>query len=189
MYDDILRTIIKDTNTISDIMLDLLVELPELFKVSDYETVKTLVVDFVCNPRTIYSNGQPSRIFVKVIRRNLPKGTKSESSRLAESLRTKARNAVKGSASDEFLFILGCSIEELREYVEVQFSEGMNWDNYGVDGWHIDHIAPLCSFNLTDPEEVKLASYFKNLRPLWARDNSAKSKHDKKLSIRKKRKT
>ena len=73
---------------------------------------------------------------------------------------------------------LGCSIEELRTYLEAQFSPGMSWDNYGK--WHIDHIRPLHSFDFGSPAGKGLerrlheAWNFSNLRPLWASENIAK---------------
>jgi hypothetical protein len=69
---------------------------------------------------------------------------------------------------------LGCSQEELKVYLESLFQPGMSWDNYGRDGWHIDHIRPLASFDLTDPKQFRQACYYKNLQPLWAEDNLKK---------------
>lgn len=69
---------------------------------------------------------------------------------------------------------LGCSIEHLKQHLESQFSAGMTWENYGKTGWHVDHIVPLSAFDLTNPEQVKLACNFKNLQPLWAVDNLKK---------------
>lgn len=70
---------------------------------------------------------------------------------------------------------LGCSIADLRIYLEAKFSEGMNWDNHGTYGWHIDHIIPLSSFDLGDTEQFKQAVNYRNLQPLWAEDNLTKS--------------
>lgn len=68
--------------------------------------------------------------------------------------------------------ILGCSYEEAVRRIESLFSEGMTWDNYGLKGWHIDHIRPLSSFS---ENELHLANKIENLQPLWAEDNLKKS--------------
>jgi DNA/RNA endonuclease G (NUC1) len=51
----------------------------------------------------------------------------------------------------------------------------MNWENYGKNGWHIDHIIPCASFDLTDPKQQKNCFHYTNLQPLWAADNIRKS--------------
>jgi hypothetical protein len=48
--------------------------------------------------------------------------------------------------------LLGCTISELITYLQSKFLPGMSWENYGRKGWHIDHIRPLSSFDLTDVE-------------------------------------
>jgi hypothetical protein len=50
--------------------------------------------------------------------------------------------------------------------------------------YHIDHIKPLCSFDLTNPEEVKKAMAPDNFRWLLAKDNLHKISEDRKMSIR-----
>lgn len=51
----------------------------------------------------------------------------------------------------------------------------MSWDNYGYRGWHIDHIKPCSSFNLSDIKEQKKCFHYSNMQPLWWKDNIAKS--------------
>lgn len=68
--------------------------------------------------------------------------------------------------------LLGCSIQELKIHIEKKFQEGMKWDNRGE--WHIDHIKPCASFDLTKESEQKLCFHFSNLQPLWATDNIKK---------------
>jgi hypothetical protein len=70
---------------------------------------------------------------------------------------------------------LGCSIEELKTYIESKWQPGMNWTNYGLHGWHIDHIRPLSSFDVTKKSEQTRAIHYTNLQPLWAIDNLHKS--------------
>lgn len=70
--------------------------------------------------------------------------------------------------------LIGCTNNELKKYLESQFRDGMNWRNYGFKGWHIDHIKPCASYNLTDPEQQKACFHYSNLQPLWWYENNAK---------------
>jgi hypothetical protein len=67
----------------------------------------------------------------------------------------------------------GCSPDELRQHLESQWMPGMSWDNKGE--WEIDHIRPLASYDLTDPEQYAKAAHYTNLQPLWKEDNRRKS--------------
>lgn len=78
----------------------------------------------------------------------------------------------KTKKSSPTLELLGCDIQTVRHHLEQQFVDGMSWDNYGK--WHIDHIIPIASFDLTKPEQQKLAFNYKNLQPLWALENLKK---------------
>ena len=87
--------------------------------------------------------------------------------------RVRVYDALKGirkSAKTETL--LGCSYDFFRGYIEGKFVENMGWDNIGK--WHIDHIRPLSSFDLTDIEQQKQAFHYTNQQPLWAIDNLKK---------------
>jgi len=70
--------------------------------------------------------------------------------------------------------LLGCSIEQLKQHLEKQFTKGMTWKNYGK--WHVDHIKPCCQFDLTKPSEQKNCFNYKNLQPLWAGENLSKKR-------------
>lgn len=69
---------------------------------------------------------------------------------------------------------LGCSIKKLVAHIESQLTIGMTWDNYGE--WHIDHIKPLCTFDLSKEKEIKTAFNYNNLRPLWAEENLSRKR-------------
>ena len=76
---------------------------------------------------------------------------------------------------DTSMKLFGCSAEVLKKHLEAQFTDGMTWDNYGIHGWHIDHIKPCASFDLTLDEEQRKCFHYSNLQPLWAEDNWKKS--------------
>lgn len=99
--------------------------------------------------------------------------------RAARNLRKRLKKQLdKGFRNGPTISMLGCTIIEFRDYIAKQFDQDMTWDNYGE--WHLDHIKPVCSFDLTDTEQVALINHYSNLRPLWAVDNIAKSLEDSK---------
>ncbi|MDD2820123.1 MAG: hypothetical protein PHW29_02555 [Flavobacterium sp.] len=79
-----------------------------------------------------------------------------------------------GTKSAKTLELLGCSIKEARIHIEKQFREGMQWENHGIKGWHIDHIIPCSSFDLTKNEDQNKCFHYTNLQPLWAEENLRK---------------
>jgi len=96
--------------------------------------------------------------------------------RLARGLRRQLSDALKRRGARKFgrtFELVGCSPAELRAYLEARFLPGMTWENRRA--WHIDHILPLASFDLTRPKEQRRAFHFTNLQPLWGRDNLRKS--------------
>jgi len=98
--------------------------------------------------------------------------------KLLRSIRTRILKALKRNPkSKSTIKLLGCSIEECWQHLESKFQPGMTKENHGK--WHIDHIKPCISFDLTDPEQQKICFHYTNLQPLWAEDNLKKgAKYD-----------
>ena len=69
--------------------------------------------------------------------------------------------------------LVGCTIDELKQHLESQFDEGMTWENHGL--WHIDHIIPCCSFDLTKKIDQQVCFNWSNLQPMWGEENLSKS--------------
>jgi hypothetical protein len=90
---------------------------------------------------------------------------------LRESLR-QALRAQNGSKQEGVLTYLGCSVQEFKRHLSSLFKPGMTWGNHG--DWHIDHLSPCASFDLTDPGQRRLCYHYTNLQPLWAGDNHRK---------------
>jgi len=95
--------------------------------------------------------------------------------KLACSVREKTCKAIKyGYKHKKTLELLGCNIKQLKKHLEQQFEKGMTWDNWGRYGWHIDHIIPIASFDLTKEDEQEKCFHYTNLQPLWATENLKK---------------
>jgi hypothetical protein len=96
--------------------------------------------------------------------------------RTATNLRIRVSSSVKrGTKNGSAVRDLGCTIPEFIVYIESKFRPGMTWENYGVHGWHYDHITPLSWFDLTNREQCLTAFHYTNYQPLWAKDNQCKS--------------
>lgn len=109
---------------------------------------------------------------------------KWENNRLATDINYKLHKTLSGRIREELNgkrkktdrteLLLGCTIEELKVFIQEQFQDGMTWDNWETNGWHIDHRIPLSWFNLENENCRKLAFNYKNLQPLWGADNLRK---------------
>lgn len=105
--------------------------------------------------------------------------------KLRHNLRKRIWAVLKGIyKSDKTMVLVGCNASELKKYLESKFTEGMTWSNYGngwngkgMKEWHIDHIKPCSSFDLSNPYEQLKCFNYTNLQPLWAIDNLIKGDH------------
>ena len=89
------------------------------------------------------------------------------------NLRTRIRAVLKGKCKSlSTMILIGCEIDYLLYHLQSQFTKGMDWDNHGE--WHIDHIRPCASFDLSKESEQHKCFNYKNLQPLWAKDNLSK---------------
>ncbi|NBX97565.1 hypothetical protein EBQ81_01710 [bacterium] len=95
--------------------------------------------------------------------------------KIKDNLRRRINYAItNGKKATNTTDLLGCSLEEFRIYIENLWLDGMSWKNYGMFGWHLDHIIPCASFDLSDPEQQKKCFHYSNVQPLWAKDNWSK---------------
>lgn len=94
--------------------------------------------------------------------------------RLKESIRTRIYNGLKDGKDRSTEQYIGCNIQEYKFYLESLFTPEMSWDNYG-EYWEIDHIKPICKFNLLNEEEMYECFHYKNTQPLTKPENREKS--------------
>lgn len=151
----------------SDIIFAIFCQLVIINIINDYATKEEYC-------QTVISVKQQA---IKEFIQNKPKKNvkNSEQWKAATRLRSQLRLLVKNiSQSKRIIKLMGCDHQTLRQHLEKQFLPNMSWENYGRHGWHIDHIRPCKSFDLTIPEEQCKCFHYTNLQPLWAKDNHSK---------------
>jgi hypothetical protein len=100
--------------------------------------------------------------------------------KLASNIRGRISKLIKrGDKSQHSFELVGCTVEELKLWLESGFEEGMSWDNWGKSKigeckWQIDHIIPVTWFDLSDSEQQKRCFHYTNLQPMWWLDNIRK---------------
>jgi len=119
--------------------------------------------------KTYYSTYKKELIAANTVYQR-KKRREDQNYRIAGRLRSRLWHVIRdnqkvGSAVRD----LGCSFGQFRLYIENQFEPGMTWDNYGE--WHLDHVQPLASFDLTDRSQFLTACNWLNYQPLWAKEN------------------
>lgn len=77
--------------------------------------------------------------------------------------------------------LIGGSLEVFRQHIESLWLPGMTWETWSPKGWHIDHIRPCASFDLSDPAQQRECFHYTNTRPLWWVDNLTKGARYEKL--------
>jgi len=108
----------------------------------------------------------------KYLKKYRRKRRKQPTVKLIDNVRRRINSMIKNKSKHSIDY-LGIDIKSYKKYLENLFQKGMTWKNYGVKGWHIDHIIPLSSAK-NEKELIKLFHY-SNTRPLWAKDNLIKS--------------
>lgn len=69
--------------------------------------------------------------------------------------------------------LIGCSLQELKDYLALKFTKEMTWENHGKI-WHIDHIKPCHLFDLSQIEQQRECFNYTNLQPLYKEENLKK---------------
>ncbi len=93
--------------------------------------------------------------------------------RLLINHRNRVSAIMRGKLKPKSRDLLGCSMPEFRSFIELKFTQGMTWENMGA--WHLDHIVPCASFDLSIKSHVIRCFHYTNFQPLWAKENLRKN--------------
>lgn len=73
------------------------------------------------------------------------------------------RYVLEKNISAGYAFYFGLSIEQFRMWIEIQFVEELNWENFG-SAWQFDHILPVAYFDFSVEDDLILCWNFINIR-------------------------
>jgi len=91
------------------------------------------------------------------------------------NLRIRMNKVLNGKEkAGKTLDLLGCTLSFLVEWFKYRFIGNMSMENHD-SVWHVDHVMPCASFNLTKPEEQKKCFHWTNLQPMYGSDNVIKN--------------
>ena len=95
--------------------------------------------------------------------------------RIIDNLSKRATNCLKKEKFERNLThmqLIGCDKDTLKEHLSKQFTDEMNFDNYG--DWEVDHVKPISLYDMCKIEDILKCFNYKNLQPLWSEDNKKK---------------
>lgn len=114
---------------------------------------------------------------VSIAQRDRNRYAEDTSFRMKKILRTRLYKTMKGVKKSKHLMnMLGIDLQTFMVWIEFQFTDDMSWANY-ASTWEIDHFIPCSSFDLSEKESQYTCFNWKNMRPLYKKDNSLKSNH------------
>jgi len=104
-----------------------------------------------------------------------------ETVRIKKILRSRLNMALTSKGVKKCKSIIelsACNLDFFKKWIQYQYEEitnnEINWDDFKKN-YHIDHLIPCSSFNLTDIEEQKKCFHWKNIQILTKNDNLKKS--------------
>ena len=90
--------------------------------------------------------------------------------RLIRSTRWRIHHALNGKTkSSSTRDILGVDVDLYRKWIEWQFTSEMNWTNI-----ELDHVKPICTFQVSNDKQLKKTFSWKNTQPLLKHDHHQK---------------
>lgn len=131
--------------------------------------------DFLDAWRTLYHQDRSGVIALRKERRKRRRAAEMRDPgyRLENATRARIWASLKANRTGRGgLSGLPYSLSDLRRHLEERFAPGMTWENYGK--WHVDHVRPCASFDMSDAGDFEECWALENLQPLWASENLKK---------------
>ena len=73
------------------------------------------------------------------------------------------RYILQNNQTSSYAPYFGIDIQGFRNWIELQFTEGLNWENFG-SAWQLDHVVPVAFFDFNQDKDLYLCWNFINIR-------------------------
>lgn len=73
------------------------------------------------------------------------------------------RYVIEEARCPSYAPFFGLDINSFREWIELQFDGGNNWETFGTS-WQFDHIVPVDYFDFNSEDDMRLCWNFTNIR-------------------------
>ena len=73
------------------------------------------------------------------------------------------RYILQNNQTSAYAPYFGIDIQGFRNWIELQFTEGLNWGNFGL-AWQFDHLVPVAFFDFDQEKDLYLCWSFINIR-------------------------
>lgn len=95
--------------------------------------------------------------------------------KISQNVRCRIYDQLKqnGQRRTKKIKYLGTSGYFYHKWLESQFDDNMNWNNYG-SYWVLDHVKPVASYDLTIEQQIYECFDWKNTRPFEKGENGSK---------------
>ncbi|MBK8522588.1 MAG: hypothetical protein WAT20_00410 [Ferruginibacter sp.] len=93
------------------------------------------------------------------------------------------RYVIEKGQSGAYARYFGLDIEFFREWIAIQFKDGLSWENF-AEKWQFDHIVPVAYFDFTNEEDLLLCWNFINIRVEKIEHNKARGNRIDVMGVR-----
>ena len=73
------------------------------------------------------------------------------------------RYILQNNQTSSYAPYFGIDIQGFRNWIELQFTQGLNWENFGSE-WQFDHVVPVAFFDFNQDKDLYLCWNFINIR-------------------------
>ena len=94
------------------------------------------------------------------------------------------RYILQNNQTSAYASYFGIDIQGFRNWIEIQFTEGLNWGNFGL-AWQFDHIVPVAFFDFAQEKDLYLCWSFINIRVAKLDEQTNKANKTALLVVRK----